>query len=303
MKSKILHFQFIAIVFMLFFSYSVSAQNLEDIVNSLEEDKTEKVEGFFKATRIINGMSIENAGKNELSFTLSHRFGLVSSGFYDFYGLDVSASIRIGFEYGINHRLSVGTGRSNHFKTYDTYLKYKILEQKTGSSSMPLSLSVFASEGIKATKQEYADGKNPFSRRLYYSTGLICASKLSEKLTLQFTPAFAHRNIVATSTDKNDVFFAGIAGRYKLTKRMSLSAEYYHWLNRSKQNQNFNSLALGIDIETGGHVFQIHLTNTEGLVDEAFVTQTTSNWKKGDVHIGFNICRIFAFKNKKEKLN
>jgi hypothetical protein len=301
LRIKVLFGSIVGIILLLN-NQELFCQNLADLVNDLNKD-TEIVyqEGFFKSTRVINGLSIENPGKRDLIFIISHRFGLVSDGFHEFYGLDESANVRFGLEYGLTDRLMIAVGRSRFNKNFDGYVKYKLIRQKKNSGFSPISLSLFAGESISDNQIEYLDGRNPFTRRLVYSAGMICASKLTERITIQISPAYIHRNIIPTKIEKNDVFYSGFSGRFKITNRFAVCAEYFYWFNKDKLFKNFNSLSVGFEIETGGHVFQLHVSNSAGLINNAYVTSPNSDWQKGDFHIGFNISRMFSLKkNKKE---
>jgi len=254
----------------------------------------EPVKATFKTTRVLNGHSIEQVAKRHLDFRINHRFGLLNSGYDQFWGLDF-ARIRLSLEYGITDDLMVGIGRNNFGrKAWDYFAKYKILKQ-TNMNSMPFSLSAFASAAIDITKVE---GTSTITDRTTYTYQLLIARKFSESISLQLTPTMIHRNQVETKNLKNDIFAIGIGGRFKITKRTSLNIEYFHLLDPKKaSNQSLqNSLSIGFDIETGGHVFQLHFTNSVGLIEKDFIANTTNKWEKGQVGYGFNISRTFSFK-------
>lgn len=270
-----------------------------------EEPTTDLVRASFKTTRLINGHSIENTGPGVLDFKISHRFTALNfdtpgSIFYDWFGLD-GATVRIGLDYGITDRLMVGIGRSSREKMVDGFAKYRILWQSTGKRVMPISLSYFADVEVRTLKFADPERKNYFSQRLYFAHQLLIARKFNERLTLQLMPTLIHRNLVPTSRDKNDVFAIGGAGRIKLTRRVTLNAEYYYVPEGQIVSQPYaNSLAIGFDIETGGHVFQLHFTNAQDMVYKGFITETTQDWfPKGGggatgIRFGFNISRVFT---------
>lgn len=266
----------------------------EDLLSLLdEEERTNYVTASFKTTRVVNMHSLENTGAGVFDFKISHRFGMVNQGFYDLFGLD-NATIRIGGDYGITDQLMVGIGRSSFEKTYDGFLKYKFLRQSTGKKKMPITAALFASAAVKTLKQTNPDREDVFSHRLYYTAQLLIGRKFNDRLTLQLTPTFVHRNLVETSVEENDVYALGIAGRVKLTKRITLNAEYIYVLPNQLADDFYNSLSIGFDIETGGHVFQVHFTNSTSMVEKGFVTETVGNWGDGDIHFGFNISRVFT---------
>ncbi|MGY5352506.1 DUF5777 family beta-barrel protein [Wenyingzhuangia sp. IMCC45533] len=258
------------------------------------------VAATFKGTRILNGHSIENRKKGILEFVISHRFGRVNLGFDELYGLDQS-NIRFALERGITDRLMIGLGRSSYEKTFDGFAKYKLLKQEVGKRGMPISLSVFGSVAYRSIK-DFEPGKElSFNQKLTYVSQLLIARKFSSNFSLQLTPSYIHKNSVLVSSDPHDIFAIGTGGRIKLTKRTSLNFEYHHNLNPSTSIDATDSIAFGVDIETGGHVFQIILSNSITMIEKSFITESTDNFFKGDVHLGFNISRAFQSKKKQRK--
>ena len=266
----------------------------EDLLSLLPEEETVNlVTSSFKANRVVNLHSLENTAGGELDIKISHRFGFISGGLYELFGLD-QASIRIGGDYGITDRLMVGAGRSSYEKTYDGFIKYKFLRQSTGAKNTPLTMAVLSTMAIKTLKPSDPNRENYFSSNLYYTFQLILGRKFSESFSLQLSPTLVHRNLVATIEEENDVFALGVAGRIKLSKRTSLNVEYIYVLPGQLAEQYRNSLSIGFDIETGGHVFQLHFTNSTSMIEKGFVTETIGNWADGDIHFGFNISRTFS---------
>jgi hypothetical protein len=282
---------FIAIPLFLL-SSSMLAQDLMDMLNEGEEKKTEYTYATFKTTRVINGQSIENPPKGALNFVISHHFGRINEGWYEFWGLD-QANIRFGFEYGITEWLSVGVGRTSVDKTYDGSVKIKMLRQSTGLRTMPVSLSYYGDIACTSLKWQDPERQNYFSSRLEYLHQLIVARKFGQSVSVQLVPTYIHRNLVETEEDQNDVFAIGAGGRVKLTKRFALTGEYYYVFPGKTADDYYDSFSIGVDIETGGHVFQLYLTNSQGLIGQQFIPETTGKWGKGDIHIGFNINRAF----------
>lgn len=283
-----------------------STETGEDLMSLLdkEEDgvkpRKEYVTATFKTTRLINGHSIENTGKGVLDFKISHRFGRVDLGLKEWFGLD-GATLRLGFDYGITDWLTVGVGRSSYQKEYDGYIKARLLRQ-TESGSMPLSLSYIGGMSVRSDDapqleegQEYY-----FSNRLFYFNQLLIARKFNEWLSIQLMPTHVHYNLVDTRAEPNDVLAMGIGGRLKLSRRVTLNAEYYYQLPDNQLNNTVNSLSVGFDIETGGHVFQLHFTNSTGMTERTFVGQTVDKWDDGGMHFGFNISRVFTIVKPKE---
>ena len=270
------------------------AQDLEDILNQRlnQQDITEYTIGTFKGTRVVNGHSCEITERGDLMFLVSHRFGTLNSGFKNFYGLD-DATTRIGFEYGLYDRLAVGIGRSSFEKTFDGFLKYKLLRQSTGKYNMPVTLTLFTSGNLKTIDSADPEIEYSFANRMAYSYQLLIARKFSPKLSLQLVPTYIHKNLVSRRIDQNDVMALGAGGRYKLTRRLAVNMEYYYLLPGQSADDHNNSLSLGFDIETGGHIFQLLLTNSRAIFERNFVTETSGNWMDGDIHFGFNITRVF----------
>ncbi len=234
-----------------------------------------------------------------LDFLILHRFGNVNRGLYDFFGLD-QATFRLAFDYGITKDLTIGIGRSSYKKELDGFLKYRIIQQETGQNALPISMVVVG--GITLNTLRFADParKNYFSSRLGYYAQVLAGRKFSEAFSLQLMPTIVHQNLVTNSKDPNDLFAAGIGGRIKLSKRISLNADYYYVINKNEQLKNFhNPLSIGFDIETGGHVFQLHFTNAIGMNERVFLTETINDWGDGDIQFGFNISRAFQIKKKK----
>ena len=268
---------------------------LDDII---EDDSTMEeipVEATFKATRIINGHSIETTHHGVLDFRIHHRFAPVNGGFYNLFGLD-QASTRFAFDYGITPNLTVGVGRSTYEKSYDGFVKYKFLQQKSSGSSI-VSATWVSSMSVNTLRWANPNRTNYFSSRLNYAHQLLIARKFNEKLNIQLSPTLVHRNLVSTFDEDNDVLAMGFGMRRKLSKRTSLNVEYFYAQQSSLLERYRNSLSIGFDIETGGHVFQLHFTNSMAMIEKGFITETTNNWADGGFMFGFNISRVFTLKN------
>ncbi len=276
----------------------VPAPDTTDLMAQLENEATDKdatnyTIATFKTTRLVNGHSVENVAKGVLDVKISHRFGTLNKGAYELFGLD-NATMRMGLDYGISKRMMVGFGRSTFQKTYDAFVKYKLLRQSSGKIAMPVTVSYVGT--IAAMGMRWADTsrKNYFSSRLSYTHQLIIGRKFSEGISLQLMPTFIHRNLATLANEPNDLYAVGAGGRFKLTKRLSFNAEYYYQIPGYKVEGTTNPLSLGFDIETGGHVFQLHFTNSTGMTERNFISGTTGKWEKGDVLFGFNISRVFT---------
>jgi hypothetical protein len=292
-----------ALLFILWICYTgpqVMAQQ-DSLMNILDEepDKTkEPITAAFMGTHIINGQSVENPGKRILQFCIGHRFEAFNSNsnniFYNFFGLD-KATVRIGFDYGVTDRLTLGIGRSSVQKTYDHFIKYKLLRQTRGA--MPVTVVIYANMAIATEDQSNDNRTIRFAHRLAYTDQILIARKFNKNLSLQLSPTYIHRNVVPAPEDENDVFAVGFGGRYKILKRVSFNAEYFYLLPGHTADNFSNSFAAGFDIETGGHVFQLHLTNSAGLIESQFIPQTTGDWKK-NLRFGFNMSRVFSIRKR-----
>ena len=283
------------LLFLILFPAITYAQ--DDLLNQLEKQDSVRsfpVEATFKSTRVVNGQSVETMKKNHLDFRISHRFGRLNSGAYQFFGLD-QATMRMGLEYGVTDRLEVGVGRSTSQKVYDFFAKYKVIEQTTGGRTIPVSVTLFGGTGITTVNRELV-----FQNKLYYTGQVLIARKFGEKLSLQLSPTWLFRNRPEVLGDEKILLALGIGGRYKLSKRVSLNGEYFYTA-REKNTITapyHDSMSFGVDIETGGHVFQLHFTNSLGMIEKQFIGETAGTWSKGDIHYGFNISRTFSFDKK-----
>lgn len=277
--------------------FFLQAQDIDDLLEEATGSSTEYAYATFKATRIVSGHSIEQMPEGQLDFRISHRFGRLNSGSYELWGLD-QANIHFGLDYGIKDWLMVGIGRGTYEKTYDGLLKFSLLRQSKGDRTMPVSVSYLTTAAINTLKWQ-KEGELPFWDRMSYVHQLLVARKFNERFSLEINPTFVHRNLVATELDPNDILAVGVGGRFKLSNRVSVNAEYYYVippLNDFRSTETFNPLSIGFDIETGGHVFQLHFTNSIAMIEKGFIGETTGDWTNGDIHFGFNISRVFTLK-------
>lgn len=271
----------------------LAQEDLMDLLEEMEEKPVNYAFATFKGVRIINSHSIEMPGQGVLQMMISHRFGRVNGGPYEFFGLD-QANMRLGFEYGLSPWLTLGIGRSNVNKTYDSFVKARLFRQKSGAERFPFT--VVAISSIQANTLRWADParENYFTSRLSYSHQLLIARKFGEHLSLQLMPTMVHRNLVETRDAQNDVYAIGVGGRMRLSKGVTLNFEYFYQLPGHNATNYQNSLSFGFDIETGGHVFQLMFTNSLGMTENLYVAQTTGDWQAGDIHFGFNLGRVFT---------
>lgn len=287
-------------LFTLLVLLSTVAKAQEDLLNMLQQEpaKPEPVKYTFKTTRIINGHSVEQVAANHLDFRINHRFGYMNSGSSNFFGLD-AAFIRLGLEYGITDRIMVGIGRNNMLtKAFDYFIKVKALQQ-TLNNSMPVSVSFLATA---ATEINPSKGKSSFTERTSFCFQGLIARKFTDGISIQIMPGMIHRNTVVTDEGsgadlKNDIFSLGMGGRFKISKRTSFNIEYFYLHNpqNAAAEKLRNNLNIGFDIETGGHVFQLFVTNSRGMIEKDFIAAANTSWSTGELSYGFNISRVFSF--------
>lgn len=283
--------------------FAPAAHAQTDLLGELEKQtadstRREVVAATFKGTHIINAQSVETPGHGTLAFLIQHRFGTLNSGAYEFFGLD-QAVLRLSFEYGLTNRLAVGVGRTNIEKTFDGFVKYKALQQTTGAHAMPVTVTLLASSAITTLKfnQPANVPERSTASRVDYAYQVLIARKFSPGLSAQLMPTLIHRNYTPLAGMQNDVYALGAGLRQKLSKRVALTADYFYLLPGYVADNFHNALGVGFDIETGGHVFQLHFTNAKGMSEKFFVPQTTGNFFDGDIYFGFTVARNFTVKS------
>ena len=277
-----------------------SACHAQDMINSLGSEPTEKTfsAATFKTTRLINTHTLETLGKRTLDFRISHRFDALNSGSYHAWGLDGPATIRLSLEYSYDGRLMGGIGRSSQDKMVDGFLKYRLYRQ-TDDDAHPLTVTLFSGmyytgmKDVKSVTNGY-DRYQFMSSRLSYAYEIIAGRKFSSSFSLQVSPFYVHYNLAEKFTDKNDMYGVAGAVRYKFSKRSAITAEYAYRISKYSQDNYYDSMGIGYEIETGGHVFQIHFTNSTGMVENQFFAHTTSKWSNAGIRLGFNISRVFT---------
>jgi hypothetical protein len=287
---------------LLLLTCSIEAFSQDDLMAGLHQE-AEHDPGYttatFKSTRVINSQSVETLAKGNLDFRISHRFGRINSGAYNFFGLD-DATIRLALEYGLNDRITIGLGRSSFQKTIDGYIKLKLLrQQKSDDGSFPVSVTWFSNTALNTFRNGDVVVEENSNYRYSFAHQLIIARKFSSNLSLQVAPILIHRNLKDASEKSNDTYAIEFGGRVKVSKRVSINADYIYRISPVQNSPYTNSFSLGVDIETGGHVFQLHITNSQGMIEEMFVTRTDGKWSNGDIFYGFNISRQFALRKKK----
>jgi hypothetical protein len=276
----------------------VLAQKENDLDALLADPTAEHSKEFvsytFKSTRIINAHSVEQTPAGVMDMRILHRFGSISGGAYQLFGLD-QASMRMSLDYGITPWMQVGIGRSTTGKELDGVLKLRLLRQVAQGSGSPITLTYAVGSTLSTLSWPEPERGNFFSSRMAYYHQILMGKKLNETLSLQLTPSLVHRNLVATRSEPNDIFALGVGGRIKTNARMALTFDYFLVPGKQLVDHN-NSLSLGVDIETGGHVFQLHISNSRGLNERQFISGTNGRWDQGDLFFGFNLSRVFTLR-------
>ena len=284
----------IVLVFIMLSSVFTNAQ--DNLLSMLDSDeKPMYITSTFKGKKVVNGQSVEILSEGVLQFQIQHRFGTLNSGFYNLYGLD-NSQIRLGFDYGINKWMSVGIGRSSALKTIDASAKLRLKKQSKGSKEFPFTLVTNSAIFVKQYRwSETKEETFELSNQLSFAHQILIARKINRDLSVQLSPTLVHYNLV-NYAEENDRISLGFGARQKLTNRISVNAEYFMQINGKINN---DVLSFGFDIETGGHVFQLHLSNSPAMIESSFIHETKGDWEQGDIYFGFNISRVFTIKENK----
>lgn len=284
---------------------TVLSQTVDDLLNMVaEKPKKEYTTATFKTTRLINFHTVEVLGRRCLDFRISHRFGNFNSGAYNAWGIDGGANIRLALEYSPNSRLMFGIGRTSAKKIADGFLKYRLLKQTTKGGGMPVSVTLFSSVYHTFMQNVLIDGINKYQTvpdRLAFCNQIMIGRKFNSNFSFQLTAAMVHFNLVDKITDKNDCFVLGAVTRYKFAKRQAITLEYGLRLNQYSKDKYYDSFGIGYDLETGGHVFQIHLTNSFGLTEDQYFMYTNTSWDNWGIRLGFNISRVFSLQGRNKE--
>lgn len=281
----------LSLMLVLLVSGSVFAQ--DDLLKDMEAGapKVSQIEmAAFKGLQIGNMQSTKLPVKGEFYFLVSHRFGDLQKGNENFFGLD-NALTRIGGIYGVTNWLSIGASRHTYNKTYELSAKIKLADQMV--DGFPLTIVEYNSMDINSSLKSDIEPELKFTNRLAYTSQLLVSRKFSESFSLQLTPIFVHKNLLDPEIEKKDQFLMGAGGRYKISKRISLNVDYAARAGASDHDYYINPLTVGIDIETGGHVFQMVLSNSQIMNDVAYYTNTIGRSNGGGIFFGFNMYRVF----------
>lgn len=274
----------------LFFTICSFAQ--EDLLNELEGNIVidKKVTNTFEALKIVNLESTKLVGDGDLYFIIAHRFGSIKNGLSDLFGLD-EATIRFSFFYGINKWLNLGVSRSEFRKTYEISAKYRLKQQE--KEGFPFTIVGFSSLGINTAISKTDFPKLAFKHRLTYFNELLISRKINKSFSLEIAPIFIKENFVFNDFQSNNQYILAFGGSHKLNTSLSLNFDYAYHLNRTANSGFRNPLSLGLDIQVGGHVFQLVFSNAQALTDANYITNAAGNWSKADIFFGFNLLRVF----------
>ncbi|WP_299181563.1 DUF5777 family beta-barrel protein [uncultured Chryseobacterium sp.] len=261
----------------------------EDLLKDIDTLKTTEnsQQPAFKALQVVTGQSTKLTAKNEWYIVVAHRFGDISTGFKDFFGLD-DASTKLGVIYGVTDNISLNLSRETLMKTFELGAKYNLVKQ---SDNFPVNIVGY---NVMALNTELDKDNYPhlrFGNRLSYLTQALISRRFDDNFSLQLTPSYVHKNLYDQNIEDKDQFLAGLGGRYKISKRISINAEYF--VNFDHHSFYKNPLSIGMDIETGGHVFQLLFTNSQINSDIGYLTNATGKWEKGQIFFGFNLYRVF----------
>ncbi|KAA5531964.1 DUF5777 family beta-barrel protein [Paenimyroides baculatum] len=277
------------VTMLLLLSSSALFAQEDDLLKQIDTLSTNSdfVPPAFKGLQIVTAQSTKLAAKGDLYFVVAHRFGDVSEGFDNFFGLD-DAATKIGFIYGLSDNLSLSLSRETFMKTYEGAIKYRIIKQ---SEKLPVEVVGYHTVALNSELDKEDFPKLEFSNRISYLSQLLISRRFSESFSLQLSPSYVHKNLYMPNTDEKDQMLAGFGGRYKISKRVSINAEYF--VNFSESDVYKNPASLGVDIETGGHVFQLLFSNSQVNSDIGYLTNATGDWGKGKIYFGFNLYRVF----------
>ena len=274
---------------LLIYSFSFSQENLLKELESQNEYKTTNNFSAFKAIKIVNNQSTKQASEKELYLYVSHRFGSIDEGINTLFGLDI-ANTKIELLYGLTNNLQIGFSRESFKKTYSLNAKYNITTQ---SSNLPINSSLYISYNYNSLlDQDIYPTLSNSDRNLFFGQ-LLLSKNFSDKISLQLSPTYAKRGFNETIFEQENNIILGLASSYRITNRLAFNIEYSANLDRPEISPFNDVLSFGIDIETGGHVFQLLFSNTQTIDNVSVMTDAEGSWKDGKIYFGFNILRVF----------
>lgn len=254
-----------------------------------QENEVENQKNIFQGTRFVNAQSANLVEKGKLNLAIQHRFGDISDGLYEFFGLDL-ATMRLGFEYGFGNNFNLGIGRSTFLKTYDGFAKFRLVQQ---GSDFPFTVTATAEGAIPTIRNYFPDSYDSFSDKF---SGLVQLhlAKASNSFGFQISPGYLNTGYLNSENKSYSLFTLGLGGSVKISKKVSLNLEYLHSFH--DEYSSTHPLSLGVDLDTGGHLFQLIVSNSQQMSGQYLYTHTTGDWGKGHVYFGFNLIRQFRIK-------
>ena len=243
-------------------------------------------EPAFSATKNIGISTIINPSGGDLHYSILHTFGLVDGGIDRFYGLDDGANTRLGLIYGVTDRFSIGVGRMTFRKVVDISAKVNLMQQ-TKDAGRPVSIALKGATGISTVSGQGLD----FNERLSYFTSVMFARKFNT-VGIQLTPMYSYFNRVL-GEDEQHLFGLGVLLQVDLNERLNLSWEYLPVLGNRNPGTD-DAMALSLNIDTGGHVFQIFFASSQWHNEHYIMANNSDRFWEGDFRFGFNIHRVFG---------
>lgn len=258
-------------------------------LNCYSQEEVKNIKNTFQGTRLVNEQSANLTDKGKLVLFIQHRFGAIDGGLYQLFGLD-QATMRMGFEYGFGHNLNIGFGRSTFMKTYDLYGKARIAQQ---TSAFPFTIAAVATGSVPTLRNFFPDEYNSFSDKLAGNLQLMIAKSFS-KFGVQIAPGYLSTGYLLQEQQNLSFFTLGLTSSVKLSDKVSANIEYLPHFNSDLTSPK--PLSLGVDIDTGGHLFQLILSNSQQMFSRGLYTSSMGDWSEGTLFFGFNLIREFRIK-------
>lgn len=299
---------------------SASDNLLKELEGPATAASKKKPVAVFLSQRLINANTTEMLKPGHLEFKVVHNFGDIGGtfgGVKNAFGLDNSTDIKIAFLLGITKNFNLIVSRNKGFgnvsQLWEMGFKYRFMQQMENDPSRPLSIALFANGVASSVKGSTDSTKEHFfprtSSRQSQVVQLMVARKFGKILSFQLNPTYVHTNHVIPG-DVNSVFALGAAIRVPIYKQFVFIADYFHPFRsqgnidalRAKGVRLYDVVGVGLELVTPGHIFHVNFTNTHTILENRFLTRTTTSWGKGEFRWGFTVARDFVlFKNRKKK--
>ena len=269
-------------VILIWFLTMATLGNSQTLLNELDSPSLQSTPPAFKAMKIVNLQSTKTASQGDWYMYVSHRFGSIQGGFDTFYGLD-KASTKLEMIYGLSNWIQLGLSRESLRQTFAGSVKARVLGMG------PFRLAIYSTANINSSLTDGTD----FQQRLSFANQLLVATRINSNLSLEIAPTYVRFNLPVEEVQKLDRLALGIGGRHKLTKRLSINADYIYNFSRSEKSKYVNPLSIGVDIDTGGHIFQLMFSNAQSANEPGFISNAEGDWSEQDIYFGFHIVRVF----------